>query len=148
MPEVEANLLDPLYFLRHHVLMGDARLSACALFALLYVGLLGPCVASAQRPSFGPLTSEEGSPLQRISYTAMMEDTEVVRPGALSIEVWNGFSNIFEQDSSSTHVLFLDLARLFSTVTLRWGSDGAPRKRSSSESEWHSKPRAPVSWMA
>jgi hypothetical protein len=102
--------------------MGHTRLGACALYALIYVGLVSPSAASAQRPSFGPLTSEEGSPLQRISYTAMMEDADVVQPGALSIEVWNGFSNIFEQDSSSTHVLFLDLARLISTVTLRWGA--------------------------
>lgn len=101
--------------------MGHARHGACALLVLLSVCLVGPGVASAQRPSFGPLTSEEGSPLQRISYTAMMEDAEIVGAGAISIEVWNGFSNIFEQDSSSTHLLFLDLARLLSTVTLRWG---------------------------
>jgi hypothetical protein len=36
--------------------------------------------------------------------------------------VWLGFSNIFEQDSSATHVVFLDTERLLSAVTLRWGA--------------------------
>lgn len=77
---------------------------------------------AAQNPSNGPLTFEEGSPLHRISYTPMTEDAEVVTRGAVAADVWFGFSNIFEQDSTDTHVLFLDLERLVSTFTVRWGA--------------------------
>jgi hypothetical protein len=41
------------------------------------------------------------------------------------VHAWIGLSNIFEQDSSATHVVFLDTERLLSAVTLRWGA--APR---------------------
>ena len=39
----------------------------------------------------------------------------------LSADVWLGFSNIFEQDSANTYELFLDMERLLSTTTLRYG---------------------------
>ena len=92
---------------------------ACA--ALLW-GALAPGGASAQSISNGPLTFEEGSPLQRVSYTAMMEGAELVERGRVVGEVWLGLSNIFEQDSAATHVLFLDLERLTSAFTVRWGA--------------------------
>lgn len=76
---------------------------------------------AAQRPSFGPLTTEEGAPLQRISYTPMVEGSDVVAPGAIVTDMWLGYSNIFEQDSSATHVLFMDMERLLSVGTVRWG---------------------------
>lgn len=77
--------------------------------------------AAAQQPSFGPLTFEEGAPLQRISYTAMTEGADLTAVGTFTTDVYLGFSNIFEQDSSATHVLFMDMERLISAVTLRWG---------------------------
>jgi hypothetical protein len=69
----------------------------------------------------GPLTWEEGAPLQRISYTPAFERADVTQRGAVSADLWLGYSNIFEQDSSATHVLFLDTERLLSAVTFRWG---------------------------
>lgn len=76
---------------------------------------------AAQTAPFGPLTSEEGSPLQRVAYTPMMERADLAPPGSLSADLWLGYSNIFEQDSAATHELFLDLERLISTSTLRYG---------------------------
>ena len=90
--------------------------------ALAVLVLAVPRVAWAQSPSHGPLTYEEGSPLHRISYTAMMEDAAVTSRGAVVADLWLGFSNIFEQDSTATHVLFLDMERLVSSVTVRWGA--------------------------
>lgn len=76
---------------------------------------------AAQTAPFGPLTSEEGSPLQRVAYTPMMERADLAPPGSLSADLWLGYSNIFEQDSAATHELFLDLERLISTTTIRYG---------------------------
>lgn len=83
--------------------------------------LFGSLHAAAQQPSFGPLTTEEGAPLQRISYTPMVEGSDVVAPGSVATDLWLGYSNIFEQDSSATHVLFMDMERLLSVGTVRWG---------------------------
>ncbi|MFQ5537907.1 MAG: DUF3187 family protein [Gemmatimonadota bacterium] len=83
--------------------------------------LARPVAAAAQGTPLGPLFWEEGSPLQRISMTPGMEIADPVRPGTVAWEVWLGYSNIFEQDSTRTHVLFLDLERLITTATLRWG---------------------------
>ena len=102
----------------------------------------------AQTAPFGPLTFEEGSPLQRVSYTPMMERADLSAPGTLTADIWLGFSNIFEQDSSATHVLFLDMERLISTTTLRYGVSerleiGMDRKSSSPHArkgkEWRGK---------
>lgn len=90
---------------------------ACAI-----LGGLRPEVGEAQRPSFGPLTWEEGSPLQRLSYTPAAEGADVVGEGVWRIDLYNGLSNIFEQDSTATHVLFLDMERLTTAVTVRWGA--------------------------
>lgn len=51
----------------------------------------------------------------------MSEGADVTARGALSVDLWLGFSNIFEQDSTETHVLFMDMERLLTAVTLRWG---------------------------
>jgi hypothetical protein len=75
----------------------------------------------AQAAPFGPLTSEEGGPLQRVSYTPMMERADLAETGGLTADVWLGYSNIFEQDSAATHVLFMDLERLITTTTVRYG---------------------------
>ncbi|MDH3422489.1 MAG: DUF3187 family protein [Gemmatimonadota bacterium] len=91
-----------------------------------FVGLAAVMVVcgtlEGQQPSFGPLTYEEGSPLQRLAYTPAIEGADVVGRGVWGIDVHNGFSNIFEQDSTATHVLFLDMERLTTALTLRWGA--------------------------
>jgi hypothetical protein len=46
----------------------------------------------------------------------------VIPRGELSSDLWLGFSNIFEQDSSATHVVFLDTERLLSSLSVRWGA--------------------------
>jgi hypothetical protein len=38
------------------------------------------------------------------------------------VDAWLALSNIFEQDSSATHLVFLDTERLLSAVTVRWGA--------------------------
>ena len=80
---------------------------------------------AAQQPAFGPLTVEEGAPLQRITLVPMVESADVVERGTLSADAWLGLSNIFEQDSTETHDLFVDMERLLTAVTVRWGvADG------------------------
>lgn len=37
------------------------------------------------------------------------------------MDLWVGLSNVFEQDSSATHVLFIDMERLVTATTLRFG---------------------------
>ena len=91
-----------------------ALLSALAPFVTPFGGV-------AQRPSFGPLTWEEGAPLQRVSSTPAFESADITARGAVSAEIWLGYSNIFEQDSSATHVLFLDTERILTAATVRWG---------------------------
>lgn len=92
---------------------------ALATAAAIVASVTAP--AQAQTAPFGPLTSEEGSPLQRVSYTPMMERADLTAPGTLATDVWLGYSNIFEQDSAATHVLFMDLERLITTTTVRYG---------------------------
>ena len=76
---------------------------------------------AAQQPAFGPLTAEEGAPLHRVTFAPMMESADVGEPGTLATDVWLGLSNIFEQDSTETHDLFVDMERLLTAVTVRWG---------------------------
>jgi hypothetical protein len=78
--------------------------------------------AAVERGGHGPLTWEEGSPLHRLAYAPAFETADVSPPGDLSADLWLGFSNLFEQDSSQTHVVFLDAERLISAVTVRWGA--------------------------
>ena len=77
--------------------------------------------AHAQQPSFGPLTWEEGSPLQRMAYTPVTEGAGLLPSGAWTVGLYNGLANIFEQDSAATHVLFLDLERLTTALSVRYG---------------------------
>ncbi|MGE0157899.1 MAG: DUF3187 family protein [Gemmatimonadales bacterium] len=81
-----------------------------------------PLGASAQARPHGPLTWEEGNPIYRLSSTPPFESAEPIPAAALSVDAWLGLSNIFEQDSSATHVVFLDTERLLSTLTVRWGA--------------------------
>lgn len=120
-PKPVSPVLDWACVLRDHGPMGFLRCCPAPFLALACATVAHPSTALGQRASFGPLTSEEGAPLQRISYTPMMEGADVVGPGEARVDVWLGFSNVFEQDSSATHVLFLDMERLISTIGLRWG---------------------------
>jgi hypothetical protein len=87
----------------------------------LALGLL-PFRGGAQEPPFGPLTWEEGSPFQRLALTPAFERVETTGAGLVSTELWIGYANIFEQDSSATHYLFLDTERLLTAVTVRLGA--------------------------
>lgn len=91
----------------------------------IFATLGAPVGASAQREPFGPIAFEEQSPLQRVSYTPMMEGADPVAAGRFRADVTFGYSNIFEQDSSSNHMLFLDMESLLTTTTIRFGlADG------------------------
>lgn len=92
-----------------------------ASLAVLSLLVALPVETVAQVRAFGPLTFEEGAPLQRMSYTHATDGADLVGRGALRADVWMGYSNIFERDSTRTHDLFLDLERLISTATVRYG---------------------------
>lgn len=94
------------------------RWASFAAFSLL-IAVPGP--TSAQVVTYGPLTFEEGAPLQRMSYTHATDVADPLARGQLRTEVWMGYSNIFERDSTRTHDLFLDLERLISTAGVRYG---------------------------
>jgi hypothetical protein len=87
--------------------------------ALAMAGL--PPSAAAQGASLGPLASEDGAPLHRLGLTAPSEAPEPVPAGTVKWGAWVAFSNIFEQDSSATHVLMIDMERLIKTTHLRVG---------------------------
>ncbi|GMV05490.1 MAG: hypothetical protein AMXMBFR53_17680 [Gemmatimonadota bacterium] len=70
---------------------------------------------------FGPLTTEEAAPLQRVSYTHTVEGADLVPAGRVQTELWVGYANIFERDSAATHDLLLDLERLSTTAGVRVG---------------------------
>ena len=84
--------------------------------------ILFPSEGSAQRPALGPLTWEEGSSLQRVGVTPPFERADITPRGGMSTDLWLGYSNIFEQDSSATHLLFMDTERLLTGLTVRWGA--------------------------
>ena len=91
-------------------------------FAMLALALtLLPGEVSAQVPSLGPLVAAASGPLQRISYTPMSERTEPVDRGTIVADVWVGYSNIFEEDSTATHELFLDMEQLLKVLSVRYG---------------------------
>ncbi|HSG48470.1 MAG TPA: DUF3187 family protein, partial [Longimicrobiales bacterium] len=72
-------------------------------------------------PPLGPLTAEEGAPLQRLGLTPMVELADPVAQGTFRADLWVAWSNIFEQDSAATHNLYLDMERVLSALTLRYG---------------------------
>lgn len=98
----------------------------CGIRALVTAGptlalalALTPSTAGAQTRWQGPLTSEDGAPLHRISLTSVAEPADLVPTGGVHTEIWLGYSNIFEQDSTASHVLLMDMERLLSTTTVR-----------------------------
>jgi Protein of unknown function (DUF3187) len=96
-------------------------LSRLTMLGATLLALAAPARSTAQTPAFGPLTFEEGGPLQRISYTPMVEGAPTTPRGAVQTDLWMGYSNVFEQDSTDTHELFLDMERLITTTTVRVG---------------------------
>ncbi len=98
--------------------------SRTAVLALL-VGALVPPPLAAQPAPLGPLTSEEGAPLQRLGLTPSVEGAAVTPPGRVRADVWLAYANVWEQDSSSVANVFLDLERLITAATVRIGV--APR---------------------
>jgi len=89
---------------------------------LVLVAFGAPDPGASQQPPYGPLTWEEGSPLQRLALAPPFERADPVGAGVVSADLWLGYSNIFEQDSSATHQVFLDTERLLTALTVRWGA--------------------------
>jgi len=85
------------------------------------LALLAPAPGSAQHPSLGPLSAEEGAPLHRLSYTPMVEGADLTPAGAVRVDVWMGYANIFEQDSADAATLYLDMERMLATASVRYG---------------------------
>jgi len=83
--------------------------------------LLVPAPGSAQHPSLGPLSAEEGTPLHRLSFTPMVEAADLTPRGALRVDLWTGYANIFEQDSADAATLYLDMERFLGAATVRYG---------------------------
>ena len=101
--------------------MGD-RSKPPFLALLLFSLTHSPAEALAQASPHGPLTWEEGNPIHRLASTPAFAPADLLAPAELSVDAWLGWSNLFEQDSSATHVVFLDTERLLSAVTVRWGA--------------------------
>jgi hypothetical protein len=93
------------------------RNSLPVLVALL---LAAPSALAAQT-AFGPLSGQEAGPLQRVGFSHTVERAELLAPGTVQVENGIAYSNIFEQDSAATHVLFLDLERISTDLGVRWG---------------------------
>lgn len=105
-----------------HAHQPDPHPSLWASFAAVLVALLllpGP--AAAQLRPLGPLTSEEGAPLQRLGFTPAVESALLVPAGALRAEAWVAYGSIWEQDSTHVANLFLDLERVITALTVRAG---------------------------
>jgi hypothetical protein len=104
----------------------------------LLPALLLPTTALGQRTPLGPLGAEEGAPLQRLGYTPMVEAAAPVPEGTVRTDLWVGYSNIFEQDSTADHVLYLDMERMITALTLRYGlAEGLEvGARATLETEW------------
>ncbi|MEX2467248.1 MAG: DUF3187 family protein [Gemmatimonadota bacterium] len=95
--------------------------SILTLLGLFTASLCATAGATAQEPSMGPLTSEDGAPIHRVGLTAPAEAADPVARGTVLWSFSLAYSNIFEQDSASTHVLMVDMERLISTTQVRVG---------------------------
>ncbi len=98
-----------------------------ALRALCVVAFLTfvPGSVLAQTRPLGPLTYEEQAPLQRIGYTHETERADVVGKGAAQAYLAIGYTNIFQEDSTASYFLSLDLERLLTSVGVRYGVSDA-----------------------
>ncbi len=106
---------------RHDILFRHRSLRAgLAPFLTVLVGLAAVPI-SAQTSALGPLVTEDSAPLHRVTLTAPSEAADPVPEGTVEWDIWLGYSNIFEQDSTGTHVLMVDMERLISTTGVRVG---------------------------
>ena len=80
-----------------------------------------PAALHAQLPTLGPLTAEEGAPLQRLGFTPTVEGAGITPRGAVRADLWAAYGNVWEQDSSAVANVFLDLERLITAATVRAG---------------------------
>lgn len=76
---------------------------------------------SAQSRALGPLTSEDGAPLHRASMNATTTAADPIDAGEVRWGVWLAYSNIFEQDSTRSHILLVDMERLISATQVTVG---------------------------
>jgi len=88
---------------------------------LLACAAVLPGRASAQHPTQGPLTAEEGAPLQRLGFTPTVEGAAVTPRGSMRADLWLAYGNVWEQDSSAVANVFLDMERLIVAPTVRVG---------------------------
>jgi len=95
-----------------------SRVLAKALVAVLLVPGGAP---AQQRLPLGPMGAEEGGPLQRLGYTPMVEGAAPTPVGDVRADLWVGYANLFEQDSTADHVLYLDMERMVTALTVRYG---------------------------
>jgi hypothetical protein len=96
-----------------------------ALLALAVTAASGaprPAAAQTAAVFFGPLTTEEAAPLQRLAFTHRTEAADPVGRGVVQAELFMSYANIFEQDSAATHRLLLDAERLGTAAGVRWGA--------------------------
>ena len=54
---------------------------------LAWLGATIPAGVAAQQPPFGPMSFEEGAPINRLSYTPMMESADVVPVGSIETDI-------------------------------------------------------------
>lgn len=97
------------------------RLERASLLLTPLILLALPGSARSQTTPLGPVTFEEGAPLQRLGYTPMLEIADPVGKGRVRMDWWMGFANLFERDSSSVHDVYLDMERFIVAATLRYG---------------------------
>lgn len=97
------------------------RARSLQLFGLLAAVTWAAVPISAQSRTLGPLTSEDGAPLHRVSMNATTAPADPIARGDVLWSVWLAYSNIFEQDSTRSHVLLVDMERLISATQVTVG---------------------------
>jgi hypothetical protein len=98
------------------------RYGPAAIFGVVAVAAWAvPMSMSAQSRSLGPLTSEDGAPLHRTSLNATTSSADPLQRGETLWGVWLAYANIFEQDSTHSHVLMVDMERLISATQVTVG---------------------------
>ncbi len=97
------------------------RTRSLQLLGLLAAATSAAVPISAQSRALGPLTSEDGAPLHRVSMNATTAPADPIERGDVLWSVWLAYSNIFEQDSTRSHVLLVDMERLISATQVTVG---------------------------
>jgi hypothetical protein len=69
----------------------------------------------------GPLTFEEGGPINRMSLTPTMESADVGPVGTVGSDFYLCLSTRYENDSAATHMINVDMERLIRAATVRGG---------------------------